>query len=200
MKTQYDRYTTGEKSFSRKEWDKFIGVVDILEDEVLFKTCVICGIRREDICHGTVRKWVNKQKVPVVTGILINDINFEMNTITFREHKKNKNHTVPISPALSLLIKKLINSRGRVQSPYLITYSGATAYRKVQTYCEKAGIPPRPFHALRATCIKFCQANGWSAEQVARLVDDTISVIQQHYSTPSESEMREIATNNAILI
>jgi len=200
MKTQYDRYTTGQKSFSRKEWDRFIGTVDILEDEVLFKAVVTCGFRREDICHGTVRKWINKQKVPVVTGILISDINFENNTILFREHKKNKNHTVPISHALALLIKKLINSRGKNQSKYLITYSGATAYRKLQTYCDKAGIPRRPFHALRATCIKFCQANGWTAEQVARLVDDTISVIQQHYSTPSESEMHEIATNNAIQI
>jgi len=200
MKTQYDRYTTGEKSFTRSEWNKFINTVDILEDEVLFKTVLTCGMRREDICHGTVQKYVNKEKVPVVTGILIDNINVDENKITFREHKKNKDHTVPISPALSLLIKKLINSRGKNQSPYLITYSGATAYRKLQTYCKKAGIPTRPFHALRATCIKFCQANGWTAEQVARLVDDTIAVIQQHYATPCSSEMQEVATEKAIQI
>jgi len=33
---------------------------------------------------------------------------------------------------------------------------GRTAHRKLQMYCDRARIPRRPFHALRATCIKFC--------------------------------------------
>jgi integrase len=98
------------------------------------------------------------------------------------------------------LIKLLVNSRDRAhKSPYLITYSGRTAHRKLQDYCDKAQIPRRPFHALRATCIKFCQRAGWRVEEVAKLTGDTIAVIQEHYSTPSESEMQEAIEKKAIL-
>jgi integrase len=79
---------------------------------------------------------------------------------------------------LLLLVTGLKN-----QSEYLITYSGRTANRKLQAYCDKARIPRRPFHALRATCIKFCQAAGWAPEQVSKLTGNTIAVIPEHYST-----------------
>lgn len=205
MNYQRERYTTGEKSLTKNEWDKLIGVVDNLEDEVLFKLTVTCGFRREDICHGAVKKYKDKIQLPVITGIKIKNIELDNlsdsdnNKITYTEHKKNRDRTIHISKNNALLIRKLINSRGKNQSPYLITYSGATAYRKLQKYCDKAGIPRRPFHALRATCIKFCQGAGWTPEQVSRLTGDTIAVIQEHYSTPSDSEMAEVVLNKTII-
>lgn len=199
MNYKRERYTTGEKSLTKNEWNKLIGVVDNLEDEVLFKLTVTCGFRREDICHGTVKKYKDKIQLPVITGIKIKNIDLDNSQIQYTEHKKNRERIIPISQEISLLIRKLINSRGKNQSPYLITYSGATAYRKLQKYCDKAGISRRPFHALRATCIKFCQGAGWTPEQVSRLTGDTIAVIQEHYSTPSDSEMAEVVLNKTII-
>lgn len=177
-----ERYKSGEKAFTQKEFVKILDVVDNIEDEVLIRLAVSIGARREDLAN-----------------IKINDIDLIENKISFYESKKRRIWAVPISSSMSLLIRKLINSRGKNQTQELFNYSGRTAYNKLQVYCDKAGIPRRPFHALRATCVKFCQDAGWSAEQVARLTGDTIRVIQEHYSTPSTSEMQEIADGKPII-
>lgn len=185
------RYTTGEKAFTEDEWKKFLTVIDNLEDEVLFKLGVSAGIRREDIGHSKKRN----------SGIRVSDITELKNgtgTLKFFEHKKNRIWEVPLSREMMRIIKMLINSREK-KEPFLITYSGRTCHRRLQEYCEKAGIEKRPFHALRATCVKFCQKNNWTVEQVSKLTGDTIAVIQQHYSTPSNSEMQEVVENKAII-
>lgn len=186
------RYTTGEKALTAKEWEKLQEVIDSLEDEVLFKLAISTGIRREDIGYSKKKN----------TGIRISDISDKDDSgnllpggtgkLKFMEHKKNRIHEVPLSKEMMRLIRLLINSRSKFdKSPFLITYSGRTCHRRLQEYCDKANIPRRPFHALRATCIKFCQRSGWRVEEVAKLTGDTIAVIQEHYSTPSESEMQE---------
>lgn len=187
------RYTTGEKALTPSEWAKLRTCIDNLEDEVLFKLTISTGIRREDIGYS---KSKNK-------GIRISDITELPNgtgKMKFFEHKKNRIHEVPLSREMMRLIKLLINSRDKAsKSPFLITYSGRTCHRRLQEYCDKAGIPRRPFHALRGTCIKFCQRSGWRIEEVARLTGDTIAVIQEHYSTPSESEMQEAIETKCII-
>jgi integrase len=118
----------------------------------------------------------------------------------FTEHKKNRIHEVPISKEMMRLIRLLVNSRDKKSSsPFLITYSGRTCHRRLQEYCDKAEIPRRPFHALRATCIKLCQRSGWRIEEVAKLTGDTIAVIQEHYSTPTPGEMQEAIEKRAII-
>ena len=196
-----DRYTTGEDALSSKEWDKLISVVDNLEDEVMLKMTVTKGFRREDIGHGTIKRKRKNKTVHITTGIKIENIHMDQDDkkLLYYESKKDRYREVPLNDTDITLIKKLINSRGKHQHEYLITYSGRTAYRKLQEYCDKAGIRRRPFHALRATCIKFCKSAGWSDEQVARLTGDTISVIQEHYATPSTSEMAEVAESKPII-
>lgn len=187
------RYTTGEKALSETEWKKLQEVIDNLEDEVLFKLAISAGIRREDIGHSPKKN----------TGIRISDITELPNgtgKLKFTEHKKNRIHEVPLSKEMMRLIRLLVNSRDKAnKSPFLITYSGRTCHRRLQEYCDKAQIPRRPFHALRATCIKFCQRAGWRVEEVAKLTGDTIAVIQEHYSTPSEGEMQEAIEQKAII-
>ena len=180
MIVKKDRYKTGENALTKNEYDKLIGVIDNLEDETLIKLAVSTGIRREDICN-----------------IKVADINEK--TISFYESKKRRIWTIHISNEMELLIKKLLNTRGKNKTEDLLTYTGRTAYRRLQLYCDNAGIPRRPFHALRATCVKFCQAAGWTPEQVSRLTGDTISVIQEHYATPSTSEMAEVAESKPII-
>lgn len=199
MMKSKDRYTTGEDALSPKEWAKLISVVDNLEDEVMLKITVTKGFRREDIGHGTVQRQRKNEKVKMTTGIKIENIHFDDMRLTYYESKKDRIRDVPLNDTDITLIKKLINSRGKHQHEYLITYSGRTAYRKLQEYCDKAGIRRRPFHALRSTCVKFCKTAGWSDEQVAKLTGDTISVIQEHYATPSTSEMAEVAGSKPII-
>jgi len=182
MKPYSDRYRTGEKAFTRKEYEKLMSVVDVLEDEVLIKLAVSIGARREDLCN-----------------IQISNIDLAEKKLNFYERKKRRIWTVPISSEMCRLIKQLINSRGKHQIDDLFSFSGRTAYRRLHKYCDRAGIPRRPFHALRATCVKFCQANGWTPEQVSRLTGDTIEVIQAHYATPSTSEMQEVAESKAFI-
>lgn len=187
------RYTTGEKALSETEWKRLQEVIDNLEDEVLFKLAISAGIRREDIGHSKTKN----------TGIRISDITELPNgtgKLKFMEHKKNRIHEVPLSKEMIRLIKLLVNSRDKAnKSPFLVTYSGRTCHRRLQDYCDKAQIPRRPFHALRATCIKFCQKAEWRVEEVAKLTGDTIAVIQEHYSTPSEGEMQEAIEQKAII-
>lgn len=191
MLTKRTRYTTGEKALTELEWNKMKAVIDNLEDEILFKLSISAGIRREDIGYSKKHN----------TGIRISDITELQNgtgRLKFFEHKKNRIHEVPLSREMMRSIKLLINSREK-KEPFLITYSGRTCHRRLQMYCDKAGIERRPFHALRATCVKFCQAAGWRVEEVAKLTGDTIAVIQEHYSTPNESEMQEAVELKAII-
>ena len=76
--------------------------------------------------------------------------------------------------------------------------SSRHVYNRFQTYLKNCGIKPRPFHALRATCIKLCQRSGWSIEQTAKLVGDTIRVVQEHYMTPSDEELSQVVREKSI--
>lgn len=193
------RYTTGEDALSPTEWQKLISVVDNLEDEVMLKMTVTKGFRREDIGHGTLKRQRKNKTVWVTTGIKVENIHFDDKRLTYYESKKDRIRDVPLNDNDITLIKKLINSRGKHQHEYLVTYSGRTAYRKLQEYCDKAGIRRRPFHALRSTCVKFCKAAGWLDEQVSSLTGDTITVIQEHYATPSTAEMSEVAETKPVI-
>lgn len=176
MHYKKERYRSGEKALTPREYEKLISVIDRQDDEVCIKLAVSIGARREDLA-----------------GIKVKDIDLDELKLSFFEQKKRRIHTVPLSPEMARLIRQLLHSRGKNQSSDLFPYTGRTMYDRLQRYCDKAEIPRRPFHALRATCIKRCQGAGWSIEQVSRLTGDTIAVIQEHYSYPSSSEMHEVA-------
>jgi integrase len=182
MRVKKERYRTGEKALTPREYEKLISVIDHLVDEVLIKLAVSIGARREDL-----------------TGIKVENIHLDELKLSFNEQKKRRIHTVPLSPEMARLIRQLLNTRGKHQGEYLFPFTGRTAYTKLQKYCDKAGIPRRPFHTLRATCMKRCQAAGWTPEQVSRLTGDTIAVIQEHYAWPSSSEMQEVATEKPLI-
>ena len=77
--------------------------------------------------------------------------------------------------------------------------SGKQIYNRFQKYLTAADIEYKPFHAIRATCIKLCQRRGWSVEQAAKLVGDTIRVVQEHYTTPSNEELKQVARERPII-
>jgi integrase len=182
-----NRYRTGELSFTPREYEKILTVCNTLEEELLIQMAVSTGLRRIDISR-----------------IRIGDIDLSNGHLAYYEHKKRRNRVIPLSPKILQLLKKYLNSLPKNQE-YLFSwgknqYGDRTAYRRVQDLCDRAGIPRRPFHALRATCIKFCQKAGWSPEQVSELTGDTIRVIQEHYATPSKQEMCELVREKEIII
>lgn len=174
-----DRYHSGEKALTRGEYDKLLAVIDNIEDELLLRMAVSIALRREDL-HS----------------LRIADIDLDNAKLTFYESKKRRIRTIDLEPNIVLLIRKFLKTIPRRDK--LFSFCGRTGYRHFNAWCVRAGIPERPFHALRATAIKFAQAAGWSPEQVSKLTGDTIAVIQQHYSTPSSQEMAEVAKEKPI--
>lgn len=170
---------TGEKSLTQKEYQKILAVCNTLEEEVLMKMSVGLGLRRRDIA-----------------SVKVGNIDLTEGKLTYHEHKKNRDRTVPLGPDLTQLLRKYLTTLPKNQA-FLFRwgkgqYGDRTAHRRLTSLCDRAGIPRRPFHALRATCIKFKQADGWPVEATAKLVGDTITVVQEHYSTPSDAELSEL--------
>lgn len=180
VKSFEERYKTGEKSFTAKEYAKLLEVCDCLEDEVMIRLAAATGARRDDFAD-----------------IKISNINFVDHTLTYYQRKKRNYVTVNIGGKMENLLikhKKTKNSKDTM----LFSVKGRQLYNRMHTLCRKAGIPERPFHAWRATCVKFHQAAGWSPEAVAKLIDDTLSVVQMHYMVPSADEMRELSRDKEV--
>lgn len=177
-------YVSGEKSLTRGEFEKLISVIPHIEHLLLIKLAVATGIRRDDIVK-----------------IKIADIDFPTRRINFNQSKKKNIHTVNVSDSIIVLIKQHLNTitQKHKKSGLLFSFKGRQAYNILNTYCERAGIPKRPFHSLRATCSKFCKEAGWSDQQIARHLDDKIETIVAHYTVASDSEMSEVADKKAIV-
>lgn len=185
------KYKTGEKALTEEKINKLLAVISDLEHLGLIQLALAAGIRREDIVR-----------------VRVKDINFDQGFVTFGQRKKKNIHTVYLSENV-LNTLKMITKINRT-SEYLFPgrseekhgkghISGRTAYNIFNKYLKRADLSPRPFHALRASCIKLCQKKGWSPEQTARHVDDTIKVIQEHYAVPSNEEMREAVSRKPLL-
>lgn len=175
-------YKTGEHALTEKEYDRVLDACSSIQDECLIKFTVATGLRRADVVR------IERQNVNTVTG-----------EITFNEKKKgNRIRKIFVGQKLRQLIIKYEKTLPKDEFR-LFPFSERTAYNKLQNLCDIAGIPRRPFHALRATCIKRCQKAGWTPEQVVDLTGDTLRVIQEHYAVPSSSEMSELAVQKEIV-
>lgn len=181
MFTKSGNYKTGKDALSRVEYEKLISKIDNYEDLLLIKLAVAGGFRRDDIVN-----------------IEIKNINFLECKISFFEKKKSAIHTVWLANSLMIEIERFCGTLPKNQE-FLFNFNDKTAYNRFQKYCVKAEIRKRPFHALRATCIKFCQLADWSIEKTAAHVNDTVSVIQNHYSVPSDQERKEEAQRKPIV-
>jgi integrase len=175
-------YKTGQFALTEKEYERVLDACSSVEDETLIKFTVATGLRRADVVR------IERQNVNIETG-----------KITFSEKKKGgRIRDIYIGPKLRQVLTKYVKTIPKDQK-MLFGFSERTAYNKLQNLCDIAGIPRRPFHALRATCIKRCQKAGWTPEQVVDLTGDTLRVIQEHYAVPGTSEMVEVALTKEIV-
>ncbi len=190
MKYQSNKYTSGEKALTRKEYEKLLAVIDTHEDELFLKMAITTGLRREDL-----------------SNILISNIDLQESLLTFHESKKNRDRPIPMTEDVVLLIRKFLDKAGKREK--LFSCSGTQFYRRFNGYYvkgkytpgyfEKAGVANRPIHAFRATAIKWMQQAGYSDPQIMAITGDTLAVIQQHYMTPSMDELRAAVKGKAII-
>jgi len=171
---------SGEKALTEKEYAKLLLKIGILEHKLLIMLAVETGMRRADI-----------------TNVEISNINFEEKYIQFYQKKKKNIHKVYIGDNIINLIRMHLNTLPKNQTK-LFRFKDRYAWTILNKYCDLAEIPRRPFHALRPTCVKFAQRRGWSPEQIAKHLDDTIKTIQEHYLTPSDMEMKETTKEKPI--
>lgn len=191
MKVTKDQYKTGEHSLTAKEAKKLVDTCEDFTEKMLLKTALVTGIRRNDISKLS---W--------------NNIDWEERSITFYESKKRRTHKVYINDEFLAELKQLKSTQdkeyylfpGRSEQRYGKGHiSSRSCYDVLQRNLERAGLRKRPFHSLRATCVKLCQEKGWSVEQSAKHIGDTVSVVQRHYTTPSIDEMRLVASEKGFL-
>jgi integrase len=174
-------YRIGQDALTQTEYEKICAACNSHEDEVLVKFTVATGMRRYD-----------------VVNVLLSNINLDTGAIMYYEKKKKRFRTIYIGTNMRQLLRKFIKTLPKDQKT-LFWFREKCAYNKIQRLCEIAQIPKRPFHALRATCIKRCQRAGWSPEQVCELTGDTLRTIQLHYSVPSIAEMVEVSSVKEIV-
>jgi len=173
------RTTSGEKALTKPQVEQLLDSITDIEHQALLTLAIYTGMRRSDI-----------------VAIERANIDFEKGEIIFEEHKKRALHKVFINSKLEQALKMWIQ---RSQSKWLFPshfknnkhISSKSAYNILQRNLIKAKLPQRPFHALRATCIKLHQAAGLSPEQTAKIVNDKLNTIQAHYTTPSDEEMKK---------
>lgn len=187
-KKESERYRTGEKALTYEQVQALLSLKNLsLLEEGLLRLGLNGGLRREDI-----------------VGVRAPDLHDEDNSLTFYEHKKRRNHTV----CLSLATVKVLNQiRKEYPSIWLFPatdpkrhIASKTAYNILQRHLVKIGVPtPWPFHSLRATCVKLCQRAGWTETMAARHIDDSVRVVQEHYSIPSMEEMKQAMREKTII-
>jgi integrase len=167
-------------AFSESQLKQLILSCPTLADRIMILLASRYGFRRDD-----------------VVKIKVANVNLKDSTLTYYEHKKNKDRTIPLEPDVVSELRIYMNTLKK-DAMYLLPWQdGTTAWRHLQEICEIAGIPVpvgrtgRPFHALRGTCVKMRQKQGWTLNEVAALIGDEVDTVAQHYATVSPGELAE---------
>lgn len=182
-----EKYRSGEKALTLGQVQLLLSNPKLtIYDEALLRLAITGGLRRADLVE-TMKE------------------NFNSDMLDFVENKKGRRiHTIFLPLETVKVLNQLVEAYPK--GPWLFPganprrhISGRTAYNILQRRLKEVGLPSRPIHALRATCIKLCQSRGWSAEQTAKHVNDRVQTIQEHYLTPSREEMAALAQEKAII-
>jgi integrase len=167
-------------ALSQPEITRLLAACDNPADHIMIVLAYRYGFRRDDL-----------SKVKVA------NIDFVNSTLTFYDHKKDKDRTIPIEPDVLSELKRYKSTLAKKQV-YLLPFNDpSTLWVHLQDLCAAAGIPVppgrtgRPFHSLRGTCVKFRQAQGWTVSQVAALIGDTPETVLKHYATVTTHELSE---------
>jgi integrase len=176
-------YFTGEKALTRDEFKRLLEATENQEQKILLLIGATLGIRRFDMSR-----------------IMVRNIKFDEHSLTYLEKKKgDAPHTVYMSPQLEHELLIFINERKLGLNDHLFSVKDRQLCNWFYYLLNKCGIEKRGIHSLRGSCVKFCQADGFSIESTASLINDRVSTVQEHYSTPSKSEMKELMLKRGVI-
>jgi len=185
MNKHFQSKTSGEKSLSAEQVHKLLDLTDTARDYALLLLAVDLGARRADL-----------------VSIEIPNINFETGAINYYENKKRKWITRFVSPKTITALKRYLATRKDAKrwlfpSEQTNTknkhINSKTAYNIFDKALKRIGLDKRGIHTLRATCCKLKQTAGWTIQETAFHIDDKIDTVRKHYTTPSYSELEELA-------
>lgn len=204
-------YTTGQKALTRKQAENVIMAANNYEDKMLVLIGFTLGLRRDDLVRVEIpnigfntnelsyleRKKGNRIKTVPMSERLANELRMYVNSHCEPGQKylfparqktsKRKTFSWVQDPDTKKRTKVYTGGKEQLDCLYM---SSRTAYNTFNELCKKAGVAtPVPIHAMRATCIKLKRDEGWTIEQVAALIGDTVATVQEHYSTPSTGEL-----------
>lgn len=188
-----ERYRTGRDSLTTAQVASLLEAFSRPWEKALIHLAIAAGLRRTDL-----------------VALKRNDFYPDTGRLTYYEKKKRRTRSITIpSPAAIQDLKMHLNTSRKSEWMFPSPLNGPTfkkshisdrqAYDLFNEHLDKIGIRRRPFHSLRATCIKLCEKAGWTYEQTAELVGDSVRIIQEHYSTPSDEEMVQIAKSKPIV-
>ncbi len=190
MKYPNKSKTSGEQALTERQVKKLINNCTDVEEVALLSLAITSGMRRADIVR--VKK---------------NNFEPEERELSYDEKKKDRIKIIHLPQKTVGRLQRWLNSRAS-NSKYIFParqsnsstghMSGKTAYNILQRNLEKNDIDNRPFHALRATCVKLCQKKGWTPEETARYIGDNVETVQKHYSTPSREEMKQVSEEKSL--
>ncbi len=172
-------------ALSSTELKRVLDSCSDMSDYIMILLASRYGFRREDIVN-----------------IKVSDINLQQSTLTYYEEKKDKTRTIPIEPDVVIELKRYIGTIPGNQKTLLKITDGSSAWNHFQKLCAIAGVPVppgrtgRPFHALRGTCVKMRQKQGWTNNEVAALIGDDPGTVAKHYATTSPSELADKMRGN----
>lgn len=179
----------GTLALTPDELEAVLMPIDRLEERALLELAASTGIRREDIC-----------------GIPLEGLDLARGMVRFYESKKRRTREIPVQGRALVTLRTYARTlekgeRWLFPSPRRAKQhqTGRFAWTIWNRWLDRAGLPRRPFHAIRATAYKLAKQRGWSVELAAALLGDTIRVAQEFYGVATPGELLETARVHPLL-
>jgi integrase len=179
----------GQVALTPDEVARLLAPIDRLEERALLELALTTGIRREDLA-----------------GLSLAGLDLERGMIRFFERKKGRHRDVPIQGRALVDLRSHVRTlpkgeRWLFPSPRKsdCPQTGRFAWTILNRWLDVAGLPRRPFHALRATAYKLAKSRGWSVEQASALLGDSIRVATEFYGVATPGELLEVAREKPLL-
>ncbi len=180
---------SGMVALTPEELAKVLEPIDRLEERALLELAATTGLRREDI-----------------VAIPLEGLDLDRGTLRYYESKKRRTREVPIQGRPLVTLRTYVRGlpkgeRWLFPSPRKAGkhQTGRFAWTIWNRWLDRASLPRRPFHALRATAYKLAKARGWSVELASALLGDTIRVAQEFYGVATPGELLQVAREKPLL-
>jgi integrase len=179
----------GHLALTLDEVERLLAPVDRLEERALLELALTTGIRREDLA-----------------AIPLEGLDLDRGMLRFYESKKRRTREVPVAGRPLVTLRTYVRSlekgeRWLFPSPRREGQhqTGRFGWTILNRWLDVAGLPRRPFHALRATAYKLAKARGWSVELSAALLGDTVRVAMEFYGVATPGELLETARERPLI-